>query len=80
MDRSETGFLHFNNEWLISVVGENTSYPLHSRSLEFLKTFEKIFDNLQARVAHNPVVTFTVVEENGEKKALIDLDENTDDR
>jgi hypothetical protein len=54
------------NQWMITYLVdaiEITDIQLHPDDVEFIDRASEIFDNMEARIAVNPIVKFTIVEQ-----------------
>lgn len=60
------GKLHKSeNNWIITYLADDgiSDIPLHPDDVEFINRASEIFDNMEARIAVNPIVKFTIVEQ-----------------
>jgi hypothetical protein len=53
------------NQWIITYLeGAGIStIPLHPTDVEFIDRASEVFDNMEARIAVNPIIKFTIVEQ-----------------
>jgi hypothetical protein len=54
------------NQWMITYLvdaTEITDIQLHPDDVEFINRASEIFDNMEARIAVNPIVKFNIVEQ-----------------
>jgi hypothetical protein len=54
------------NQWMITYLVDATEIidiQLHPDDVEFINRASEIFDNMEARIAINPIVKFTIVEQ-----------------